>query len=269
MKTFLQKIEPVLLEKILLIILSGSFLTFSLYVYQAYNIEGGYSDSGHSLLFRAICFGVLTSISFLLNEYLLHKIIPVKYILSWRIWELIMGGTVTFLLFNYFWNWQEWFYRSYFQLLLEYSAIIIFPILISHFIKKYVIQLRYIQKGKDEHSPIKNNQKITFISTNQKQKLTLQLEDFLYATTADNYIEIYYIEGKVIKKSLLRMPMKDLENHFKNYPFERCHRSYFVNTTNIRQVKRSNQKLEIWLNHLDYSLPVSKKYQTLPIWSGY
>jgi DNA-binding LytR/AlgR family response regulator len=65
------------------------------------------------------------------------------------------------------------------------------------------------------------------------------------------------------------MPMKDLENHFKNYPFERCHRSYFVNTTNIRQVKRSNQKLEIWLNHLDYSLPVSKKYQTLPIWSGY
>ena len=159
MKTFLQKIEPVLLERILLIILSGSFLTFSLYVYQAYNIEGGYSYSGHSLLFRAICFGVLTSISFSLNEYLLHKVIPVKYIISWRIWELLMGGTVTFLLFNYFWNWQEWFYYSYFQLLLEYSAIIIFPILISHFIKKYVIQLQYIQKEKDEYSQIETNQK--------------------------------------------------------------------------------------------------------------
>ena len=63
--------------------------------------------------------------------------------------------------------------------------------------------------------------------------------------------------------------MKDLEHQFQDYDFVRCHRSYFINTNNIRQVKKHNQKLEVGLNHVEYLIPVSKKYQGLSIWANY
>lgn len=257
-----RNILPNRLEKIVLMISAGSFLAFSLYIYQVYNIQDGLSASGHSLLFRALSFGVLTFSIFYINEFWLEPIIDRninKYI--WRIWELWLGGTMTFVLFNYFWNWQELYWFAYFQLLLEYVGIIIIPIGLSFFTKIYFQnQQSNSQIVEALNTPI-IQQKITFASTNDQTKLTLFPNDFLYATSADNYVQVVYVVNQKTQKTLLRGTLKELENQFSNLPFQRCHRSYFINTEHIQIVKKEGQKMVLQLKNVEQIIPVSKKYQ--------
>lgn len=259
MKARIDRYSGEQLEKIVLTIFSGLFLTFSLYVYQAYNIHNGISATGHSLLFRALSFGVLTSFIFYINEFWLSPMIDWNINkMVWRVWELWFGGTMTFLLFNYFWNWQEMRWFSYFQLLLEYVGVIIIPIGLSYFAKIH-FQNKY--SNIETVKPSKP-EKITFQSSNDKTKLTLFPNDFLYATSADNYVEIIYLVNQQTQKTLLRGTLKDLENQFPNLPFQRCHRSYFINTQNIQIVKKESQKMVVQLKDIDVIIPISKKYQT-------
>lgn len=259
----LQKIAPKRLEKIILVFFSGLFLAFCLYVYQAYNIQSGSSTSGHGLLFRAISFGILTSICFYIHEFLILPQFPNSTTIIFRIWELWFGGTMTFLLFNFFWNWEEWFWKAYFQILLEYTGVIIIPIIISFFAKQYLKNAQQLIKTQQQ---IKETSSlipalITFVGSNKKQQLTLPTNDFLLAVSADNYIEIFYLGNQSLEKTLLRCTLKELEKQFQNFPFQRCHRSFFININQIKLVKKSGQKVELVLHHIERSIPISKKYQ--------
>ncbi len=268
----INKYDSTKIEKLALTISSGSFLTFCLFAYQAYNIQSGFSVSGHSLLFRAIIFGLFISLSFAFNEYLIHPKLNFNFnIIQWRVWEIWFGGTVTFLWFNYFWNWQEWFVFAYFQITIECAGILIIPILGSYFLRKYLDKNNLLEKSKLEFEKeiaiIRkerfnlNKDQITFKSTNEKTQLNIAVNDFLYATSADNYVQIYYLSNNEVKHILLRSTLKILEKQFINFPFLRCHRSYFINKENIIQIKKSSTKTLIQLKDINKFIPVSKKYE--------
>lgn len=161
---------------------------------------------------------------------------------------VLLGSQLIFLLFNYFWNWQEWNIAAYLLIMKEFPLMMIIPLLFYMLIK---ISL----------SP-KNSSDIyfSFQSESGKDLLKIKLQDFLYANSAENYITIYYLSNGKNKQHLIRKPLKVLENELSSHPeIIRSHRSYLANLNNIQNIKQSKGKtfIEIKTN----TLPVSKKYE--------
>ncbi len=240
-----------------LVLASGAFLSFSLFVYHAYSIPGGLSDSGHPLFVRAFSFGALTSLSFYMNEFVLKPRLPFsppRY--AWRAWELWMGGTLTFLLYNFFWNWNDLYLDTYLRMLLEYSGILLVPLLGLYLSGRF----RSAAPASVNSEAASLPSTLTFSSSNGRQKLSLEPDDFLYASSADNYLNIVFLKNDRPASTLIRGTLKQLENEFSDYPFERCHRSYLLNTQNITRIERHNNKVRVFLKYLEEALPVSETY---------
>lgn len=92
-------------------------------------------------------------------------------------------------------------------------------------------------------------------------KMILKTENLLFIQSADNYVEVNYLENGVLSKSLFRNSIKKLEPTFSNTSIIRCHRSYIVNTDNIELAKKTSSGFNLKLNQLsDFIIPVSKSY---------
>lgn len=239
---------------VLLIISTGIFLSFCLYVYKAYEIPTGVSESGHGFLFRVVSFGVLVSLSFALNEWLYYKVLPAKVKLwQWRIWEIFIAGSLVFLLYNIFWQWTNMTFSGYLKLLMECGGILIFPSLGVYFYGKY------LQNTTPFSSPIAMLE-LKFISSNGKHTIRMRHEDFLFAKSEDNYVRIVYLRNNEVTFEMLRGTLTHFEKTFGNEVIKRCHRSYIINTSNILQVKSKNKKMLLQIKHIENPIPVSNKY---------
>jgi len=234
-------------------IFTGLFMFIVLFFFKAYDIQQGVSYSGHSLLFRAIAFGVITSITFSFNEFYIARFFSLKSLkqqLIWRMWEVWLATGIIFLLFNYFWNGTEWWWSAYFLLLGECSLVLFFPIAFVHIL---------IEKQKTD-LPI-TEQKLIFQSENGKQKLLLHPAQLLYLKSEDNYVRIVYLLANQVKYELHRNSLKNIEVQYVDTPFMvRCHRSYMVNPQQIHRVILQNRQFQLDVGY-DELVPVSKKYQ--------
>jgi len=240
-------------EKWLITILTGFFLFFVLYFYKGFNIQQGESFSGHGFLFRTVSFGLVTSLSFFIHEFFLSKLFKPgnrRKRMIWLVWEVFFAANVTFLLFDYFWNWKESYWSSYFLLLFEYALVMTFPISVS------LLLVWKIQKAKGQ------NEKLSFYAENGKHVLSIRPENFLCIKSEDNYAAVFYILGDQLKKALVRNTLKNiLKHHHQNPSLIRCHRSYVINTKNVCQMVSRGRLVELDMGH-SVVVPVSKKYQS-------
>ncbi len=102
---------------------------------------------------------------------------------------------------------------------------------------------------------------ITFKDENDTVKLVLKIDNLLFIQSADNYVEVNFLENGVLSKSLLRNSIKKLETTFANTPVIRCHRSFIVNTNNIELAKKTSSGFNLTLNKVpEVIIPVSKSY---------
>ena len=248
----LEKFRILKNTRIYLGILSGFSVFYFLFFLDAFSIQKGISYSGHSHLFRSISFGFLTFVYQFILEVFIRNRFEIKSVQQNIIWFLVLvfiGSQLTFLLFNFFWNWQELSLRSYSLIQIEYPLMMIFPLGIYMLLHKVV----------DKPKPI---QFLTFYSDNNKDLLKINLKDFLFAQSAENYITIYYLSSNGEKKHLIRKTLKSLESEISDYnEIKRVHRSYLVHTGNINQVVQKKDK--IYLEIKSHSIPVSKSYRYL------
>jgi DNA-binding LytR/AlgR family response regulator len=103
-------------------------------------------------------------------------------------------------------------------------------------------------------------QQFTFSSETGSDQLTLQPQDFLFATAADNYVELHYLEKGLAKKSLIRNTLTRLEELVKaDAQIVRCHRAYLVNLAQVKHFTGNAQGLKLELNGTSEFIPVSRK----------
>ncbi len=102
---------------------------------------------------------------------------------------------------------------------------------------------------------------IPFFDEKGTMRISIKLNDILYVQSSDNYVIIYYNNNNTVTKFLLRNTIKNLEDHFKDHPITRCHRSYMVNFNKIKVIRREK------INHIlemdtdpKIEVPVSKTY---------
>ena len=245
--------RPSVQEKWWITFSTGFALFFVLYVYQGYNIQKGVSFSGHGLLFRAVSFGLLTSLSFFLHEFWLREWLSIKTLwqeILWTSWEIFITATFTFLLFNYFWNGTEWYWSGYFLMLFECTCVVIFPILL----------VRKLSRSDKKQVPAPQGQ-LLFASENGKHQLSLQADKLLFIKSADNYVEIFYLSHDELRTTLQRNSLKNIAEQLADHPYlQRCHRSYMVNISKINHVTFAQRQMQLDLGH-GQIIPVSQKYQ--------
>jgi hypothetical protein len=120
----------------------------------------------------------------------------------------------------------------------------------------------YQQQNPDStlHSDSTSNE-ITLLAENEKDAISLNINDLLYIESADNYANIIFWKNEKIQKELLRGALKRFENQLENYGFVmRCHRSFIVNLRHVENINGNAQGYRISLKNYNQVLPVARSY---------
>jgi len=102
---------------------------------------------------------------------------------------------------------------------------------------------------------------IAFYDEKQVLRFSVSHENLLYIESAENYVNICYLNKGKISKYLLRDTLKRVEEKHAGKDLVRCHRSYIVNFEKVKVIRNDHDglKLEIDLPET-IDIPVSKTY---------
>lgn len=101
-------------------------------------------------------------------------------------------------------------------------------------------------------------QKIEIKGEGNYDCLKLLLDDLICIQSSDNYIEVFYISGTVLKKSLIRNKLSVIDDEFPE--LLRTHRSFIINPFHFQRWETEKGKISAVLSY-DIEVPISKTYQ--------
>lgn len=163
--------------------------------------------------------------------------------------------------------------NSYLSLyiLFKIALVCLIPIIILVILYKNKYQERMIdllrEQNKAYSSKIneyeqKNEEKeIELFSSSKTDSLILLPYSIICIQSADNYIEIYYIENDMPEKKVIRNTLKDIEAQLASYKhIVRCHRTCLVNVHFVDKISRNSMGYYFKIGELDKTFSVSKQY---------
>ncbi|SDB50340.1 transcriptional regulator, LytTR family [Flavobacteriaceae bacterium MAR_2010_188] len=181
---------------------------------------------------------------------------------------LLLTGIIQFLLRDLLYdnpeNWS-WFYLKEEIINTIYVGSILAFIIVSANLN--IQFFKNSEKASTFNSKLKNSSASNsisevFIETELKsENFKLNLQDFVFAKSQGNYVELYVVENSRTKPILKRLKLKDLEIILE--PFNhiiRTHRSYLLNTDYIENVYGNAQGYKIQLKDCEDIVPVSRNY---------
>lgn len=102
---------------------------------------------------------------------------------------------------------------------------------------------------------------ISLVPSIGKDRLTLQPEQLLAVESVANYVDVYWLNGSALKKTTLRLTLKDVETAVANYSsFFRCHRAFVVNLDAVQHMTGNARGYQLTLHHLSQTIPVSRSF---------
>ncbi|HMX40255.1 MAG TPA: LytTR family DNA-binding domain-containing protein [Saprospiraceae bacterium] len=100
---------------------------------------------------------------------------------------------------------------------------------------------------------------LTLCGDNQGERLSLPAADLCYLAAADNYVQVHYLQGGLLKSMLLRSTLRRMEEQLAAYPqFFRCHRTYLVNVDQVAHVSGNAQGYRLHFDATEQTVPVSR-----------
>jgi DNA-binding LytR/AlgR family response regulator len=124
-----------------------------------------------------------------------------------------------------------------------------------------ISERKTIQKQVEKYEEDNLNKSIEFISETGTENLTLLIAEVVFIQSADNYIEIAYMDGDNFKKMLIRNTLKNIELQIKQYSnFIRCHRTCIINMHYIEKLNQDYSSHWITLKGYHEKIPVSRQY---------
>ncbi len=118
----------------------------------------------------------------------------------------------------------------------------------------------YLLKIK-EYELSAEDEKLDIYSDNKTDKLSLKYRNLVLIKSADNYIEIYFLENDQVEKKLLRNTLKNIEEELAHRKsFIRCHRTSIINVFYIDKLVKSYSGYSLKMSCFEDEIPVSRKY---------
>lgn len=111
-----------------------------------------------------------------------------------------------------------------------------------------------------EPKPLSDN--LLICDENGKIILTLHPSNVLFFKSEDNYVDVYYLLGGVLKTELIRTTLKKIESTCSYSGLVRVHRSYTINIKTVSSSKRTAKGYALHFDSLpDMQIPVSASHQ--------
>lgn len=105
------------------------------------------------------------------------------------------------------------------------------------------------------------NETVLFESEYKKDNIRLKPSSIIAIKSANNYVEIFWNNQNKLTKHILRMKLIKAEELLKEYKYiTKCHRSYLINTQQVKKANASQQGLKLTIELLDFEVPVSETY---------
>lgn len=102
---------------------------------------------------------------------------------------------------------------------------------------------------------------VVFYDEKKELRLSVKKENLLYIESAENYVNICYINKEKLSKYLLRNTLKKMEDLFAGTDIIRTHRSYMVNFQRVKVIRKDKDGLRLELDvPIVIDIPVSKTY---------
>ena len=109
--------------------------------------------------------------------------------------------------------------------------------------------------------PSSTRNMIPFYDDKGVLKFSIKKENLLYLESAENYVNICYLNKGIVSKYLLRDTLKKIEETFSGTEIIRCHRSYIVNFDKVKVIRKDKDGLKLEFDNPSViDLPVSKTY---------
>ena len=105
------------------------------------------------------------------------------------------------------------------------------------------------------------NDLINFNDEKGNLRLSIKQDNLLFIESADNYVEIFYLNKGKLSRFVLRTTLKTIEDSYSNNSLVRCHRSYIVNFNKVKVLRKDKEGIFLELETADVpDIPVSKTY---------
>lgn len=259
----------------------------------------GFSNSSKQLLINSLYAGALTSIAIAFDFFILFPLFPrffkeEKWTIAREIIFTVVVittiATLNVLASKFIWS-DDLSFISWLKMIFFTGIIGIAPATISilinqtRLLKKYrneVVSINeHLVNGKTNdflgdsistnfETAITENdiveirtepvlQQIVFTSENEKENLRINPQHFLAATSADNYVKVFYIQNDKLKTTIIRSTLKKVEEYSADFSnIFRCHRTALVNTAQVEKVNGTAQGYKLKLAFMMDEIPVSR-----------
>ena len=100
------------------------------------------------------------------------------------------------------------------------------------------------------------------INSTDGKTLQINLNDILYVSSDDKYVDIHYLKNVEREKFILRSSLKNIEDQVVNpiSPLIRCHRRFLININHFQIIKSVSRRLTLRLKNQEDQIPVSNQY---------
>lgn len=102
---------------------------------------------------------------------------------------------------------------------------------------------------------------IVFNSLNKTDpEIVIPVNDFMFVEAIKNNMHIYYYENNLVKTIAVRNTLKKIDDQLPEKFLFRCHKSFIVNTNNIKTAKGNSNSYKIYFENYAHFVPVSRSY---------
>lgn len=104
-------------------------------------------------------------------------------------------------------------------------------------------------------------QHIRIESENGKEVYEGSVSDLILIQSASNYIEVFYREGPIVRKQLIRQTLSRVETLLSGIPhIRKCHRCCLVNIHQVSKLTGTSPNYTIEAEGLEFRIPVARQY---------
>lgn len=147
-------------------------------------------------------------------------------------------------------------------------AVGVFPIVISVLVNQKRLSHKFEKESDELNKQIEqksantanDKKKVNITSDSESDNIELELSDFLYAKSDDNYVTIHYLDHDKREAKLMRTTLRKIESLFSHtYDVIRCHRSYVINLNQVEHFSGNAQGYKLHVKGVEELIPVSRK----------
>ena len=222
-----------------------------------------------TLLFVGV--GIFTLIISRMTMYQLKRLFTLTYLdyIIWCLCEFIVIATIYTWISASIVTLPESTLQYFIRAMICGSVALGVPYLISGMYfsindkNKTIRLMSYENVVTDEpHTAEQSLKKITLFDNSGALKLSVNLDSLYYIESDDNYIKVWYADGKgELQQYMLRCRLKTVEESFKGSTLVRCNRKYIVNLGKVSVLRKESDAYVLDLDNEAISpLPVTKTY---------